>query len=53
MSETIRAVVIDGEGAEDGLYLYSEDDEVSVRFVAPAAAPAAAPPAAPPPPAPA
>lgn len=43
MSESIRAVVVSGEGADDGLYLYSEDDEVSVRFVAPA--PAAAPPA--------
>lgn len=41
MSETIRAVVIQGAGADDGLYLYSEDDEVSVRFVAPTpAAPA-------------
>lgn len=53
MSETIRAVVIQGEGADDGLYLYSEDDEVSVRFVAPtatAAAPTATPPAETPPP---
>lgn len=55
MSETIRAVVIQGEGADDGLYLYSEDDEVSARFVAPAAAggaAAAAAPAATPPPVP-
>jgi len=58
LSETIRAVVIQGEGPEDGLYFYSEDDEVSVRFVppAPAATPppgASAPAPAEPPPAPA
>jgi len=42
MSETIRPVVVSGEGVDDGLYLYSEDDEVSVRFVreAPSGAPA-------------
>jgi hypothetical protein len=33
MSESIRAVAIVGEGADDGLYVYSEDDEVSARFV--------------------
>lgn len=52
LSESIRAVAIAGEGPDDGLYLYSEDDEVSVKFVreAPApASPAAAPPAGPPP----
>lgn len=33
MSESIRAVAIVGEGADDGLYVYSEDDEVAARFV--------------------
>lgn len=46
MSETIRPVIVSGEGADDGLYLYSDDDEVSVRFVSPTAPPAAAPAAA-------
>lgn len=55
LSETIVPVVVTGEGADDGLYFYSDDDEVSARFVAPGepAPPSPTPPAGDAPPAPA
>lgn len=43
MSESIRPVVIVGQGEWDGLYMYSTDDEVSARFVPPEGAAPAAP----------
>lgn len=45
LSETIRPVIVSGEGDDDGLYFYSEDDEVSAKFVNPAAPAAPAAPA--------